>query len=260
MRAEAQLIGAHQQHAPFDRAKFVPLPVQRGLEIRLQGFEVARDLARERGEIFHVDFEKFAFGHKLAQDFIRILAGELPLIKRLHRAAACAHSTVVAAGSAHLDLTQHGNHFNRGQRRIGTLVTGLGAGTFDRLFYRIDRENTENHWHAAIRGHGGKTARAGASHVIEMRCCAADNRTERDHRIALAAQRELARDDRQFERTGHFNDRDITLRDTVATQNIHTARFELVDNEVVKAAANHRDLDRIGHDQCAFDDFVTTHR
>src|SRR6185312_10309232 len=103
-------------------------------------------------------------------------------------------------------LPQEIGHLDGGQRRVGTLVPMLAAGTFRSLLHVVAGEHAEYHRQAGVAGCIGYAAGTFARHVVEMRRAAADDRAEGDHGVIVAALAEFAGSERYLEGAGDPHD------------------------------------------------------
>ena len=124
----------------------------------------------------------------------------------------CVSLTVAQA----LDPAQQVRELERGDRRIGALVAGLGAGALDRLLDGVRRQHAERDRHAGVLRDAREAAGAFAGDVVEVRRRALDHGAERDDGVVALAQRQLARDQRQVERARRAHDLDLLVARAVA--------------------------------------------
>src|SRR3990167_7640473 len=82
--------------------------------------------------------------------------------------------------ASELQIAQQADHFQRARGRVGALVAGLGARTFDGLFDTVGGEHAKRNGNAGIQHHAGHALGALASDIIEMRGAAANDRSEGD--------------------------------------------------------------------------------
>ena len=136
-----------------------------------------------------------------------------------------------------LDPAQQIRELDRREGRIRALVAGLGAGALDRLLDRVRRQHAEGDRNAGIVRDTREPAGAFARDVVEMRRRTLDHRAERNDRIVAAWLRQLARDERQVERTGRAHDLDLLVARAVALEHVDRAAHQLIDDEVIEARA-----------------------
>src|SRR5690606_40348289 len=138
-----------------------------------------------------------------------------------------------------LQLRQQTDHFQGRQRSFGTLVTRLGAGTFDGLFDGVDGQYAEGDRHTVFHGDLGQALGALAGDVFEVRSTAADDRAEGDDRGIFATLSDLLGHQRNLEGTRRTDDGDVALANTVANQGVdrseeHTSELQSRENLVCR--------------------------
>src|SRR3989344_210909 len=139
------------------------------------------------------------------------------------------------ASPLHAQLLKQIHHLDDGERRVGTLVAGLGAGTFDRLLDRVHGEHAEPDRKVVLHADLGHATAALAGDVFKVRRLATDDTAKRNERVVFLALGHGLEHQRHLERALYAHDFNIRGVGTVARERVERAFEQTFADETVEA-------------------------
>jgi acyl phosphate:glycerol-3-phosphate acyltransferase len=164
---------------------------------------------------------------------------------RTERRGGCAELATSPLPTLLADGAQQIRHLDSAHPGVEAFVAGLGARSLDRLLDVVGCDHPEDHRHARLKRHVGDALGYLRGHVVEVRRCAPDDRSQADHRGVAPGLGKCLRCQGNLEGTGHPGHIQVTLLDTVTHQRVPGPVQQLAADELVEPGHDCREAESV---------------